>query len=59
MILLKKYLKKFNIKKNDIKKISIKLKKKKLSNIYSGRELSLIFKKIDEQINSVSKSFFQ
>jgi len=41
---IEKILKKFNIKNQDIKAISTKLKQKKLSNIYSGRELSLIFK---------------
>ena len=33
-------------KSDDIKKISTKLKEKKLSNIYSGRKLSLILQKI-------------
>ncbi len=46
-------LKKYNIDKNEIKIITLELKRKKLSNIYSGRELSLIFKKINEQTNSV------
>ena len=42
---VEKILKKFEIKNQDIKNISKKLKEKKLSNIYSGRKLSLIFKK--------------
>ena len=42
---IEKILKNYNIKNEDIKEISIKLKEKKLSNIYSGRKLSLIFKK--------------
>ena len=32
----------------DVKDISFKLKQKKLSNIYSGRELSLIYKELDD-----------
>ena len=43
---VEKILKKFKIRNEDIKDISIKLKQKKLSNIYSGRKLSLIIKKI-------------
>ena len=41
------------MKNEDIKIISLKLKQKKLSNIYSGRKLSLILKKIDEKSNTV------
>ena len=37
-------LKSFQIRNNDIKKISAELKQLKLANIYSGRKLSLIFK---------------
>ena len=50
---IEKILKKFNIKDSDIKKISIKLKEKKLSNIYSGRKLSLIYKKLKDNSNTV------
>ena len=50
---VEKILKKFNINETDIKKISINLKKKKLTNIYSGRELNLIFKKINENSNTL------
>ena len=50
---IEKILKKFNIKDGDIKKISVKLKEKKLSNIYSGRKLSLIYKKSRDISNSV------
>ncbi len=42
---VEKILKKFKVKNDDIKKITIKLKEKKLANIYSGRKLSLILKK--------------
>ncbi len=45
---IEKILSKFGIKKEDIKNISYELKKKNLSNIYSGRELSLIFKTLDD-----------
>ena len=41
---VEKILKKFKVKNDDIKKITIKLKEKKLANIYSGRKLSLILK---------------
>ena len=50
---VEKILKKFNIKKDDIKNISLKLKQKKLSNIYSGRELLLILKKLNDGSNTV------
>ena len=50
---VEKILKKFNINETDIKKISINLKKKKLTNIYSGRELNLIFKKINGNSNTL------
>ena len=46
MTLLKKYLKKFNVNKENIKIISRNLKQKKLTNIYKGRKISLILKKI-------------
>ena len=50
---IEKILKNFNIKDSDIKNISTKLKEKKLSNIYSGRKLSLIYKKLDDNSNTV------
>ena len=43
---VEKILIKFKIRNEDIKDISIKLKQKKLFNIYSGRKLSLILKKL-------------
>ena len=46
-------LKKFNIQDDDIKKISLKLKQKKQTNIYSGRELTLIFKKQSNGANTL------
>ena len=48
-----KILKKFQINSKDIKIISNKLKQKKLTNIYAGRELKLIFKKLEDNSNTV------
>ena len=42
--------------KKDIKNISAKLKKKQLSNIYSGRELSIVLKKSNDGLNSIIKA---
>lgn len=50
---VEKILKNYDIRIEDIKAISTKLKNKKLSNIYSGRELILIFKKLDNNKNTV------
>tara|TARA_B100001059_G_scaffold233465_1_gene273584 strand:+ start:125 stop:1471 length:1347 start_codon:yes stop_codon:yes gene_type:complete len=50
---IEKILKNYDIKNNDIKKISKKLKEKKLSNIYSGRKLYLIYKKLEDNSNTV------
>ena len=50
---IEKILKKFQINANDIKAISKNLKQKKLTNIYSGKELSLVLKKLDDKTNSV------
>ena len=50
---VEKILKKFKIREEDIKNISLKLKEKKLTNIYSGRKLSLILKKSENGSNSV------
>ena len=41
---IEKILKKYNVIESDINDISSKLKRKKLKNIYTGRELSLIIK---------------
>ena len=43
---IEKILKKNNIKENEINNIVEKLKEKKLSSIYTGRELKLILKKM-------------
>jgi len=50
---IEKILKKFNIRDRDIKKIVTKLKEKKYSNIFSGRKLSLIYKKLKDNSNTV------
>ena len=55
---IEKILKKYNISSPDIKKISQKLKQKKLSNIYSGRNLNLVFKKQNDNSKTVINLFF-
>ena len=50
---IEKILKKYEVKPEDIKKISLKLKEKKLSNIYSGRKLTMVLKKISDKLNTV------
>ena len=46
-------LKRFKISDDEIQKIVQGLKEKKLTNIYAGRELSIIIKKTDKNINEV------
>ena len=55
---IEKILKKFKIKNDDIKNISNELKKKKLSNIYTGRKISLIFKRLEDGTNTVVNLVF-
>ena len=43
---IEKILKNYQVKSEDISEISTNLKRKKLSNIYSGRELSMVLKKL-------------
>ncbi len=50
---IEKILKKFEINTEEINKITNELKRKKLSSIYSGRKLSLILKKEDNNFNTV------
>ena len=50
---IEKILKKFDINSNDIKIISNNLKKDKLTNIYAGRTLSIILKKLSDGSNTV------
>ena len=55
---IEKILKKYQIKSEDINEISTKLKRKKLSNIYSGRELSMVLKKLNNETITVVKLNF-
>ena len=50
---VEKILKQFNIRNEDIRNISLKLKARKLTNIYSGRKLSLILKKFEDGSNTI------
>ena len=50
---MEKILKKLNINADDIKIISNKLKQKKLTNIYAGKQLSVVLKKLDDNTNTV------
>jgi len=50
---VEKILKQFNIRNEDIRNISLKLKARKLTNIYSGRKLSLILKKLEDGSNTI------
>ena len=50
---VEKILKTYKVRKEDIKIITVKLKEQKLSNIYSGRNLSLIIKKLEDGSNTV------
>ena len=55
---IEKILKKNQINEKDIKDISQQLKRKKLSNIYSGRKLKLIYKKVDNEKNALINLIF-
>ena len=50
---LEKILKNFKIRNNDIREITSQLKNNKLANIYSGRQLSLIIKKLENGSNTL------
>ena len=50
---IEKILKNFKVRGEDIKNISIKLKQKKLVNIYTGRKLNLIIKKLADGSNTI------
>jgi len=50
---VEKILKQFRIRNEDIRNITLTLSKKKLTNIYSGRKLSLILKKLDNESNTI------
>jgi murein DD-endopeptidase MepM/ murein hydrolase activator NlpD len=55
---VEKILKKFQIKASDISIISKKLKQKKLTNIYAGRKLSLVLKKLEDGSNTLVNLVF-
>ena len=46
-------LRKFRVPDNEIQKIIDGLKKRKLTNIYAGRELNIVLKKLEDKNNSV------
>ena len=48
-----KILKKFKVADNEIQEIIIGLKKRKLTNIYAGRELNIVLKKLENGKNSI------
>jgi len=50
---VEKILNNFDVRNEDVKKIVLKLKQKKLANIYSGRKLFLILKKLGNGTNTV------
>ena len=50
---LDKILRKFKVSENEIQKVIESLKKKNLSNIYAGRQLKIVLKKIDKKAYSI------
>ena len=50
---VEKILKKFKVRPEDINEITLKLKSQKLTNIYTGRKLSLIIKKLENNTNTL------
>ena len=50
---VEKILRNFKVRDDDIKNISLKLKQKKLTNIYSGRKLNVIVKKLNDGSNTI------
>ena len=50
---IERILKNFNIKADDIKNVSIELKQNKLTSIYSGKKLIIIYKKENDGSNSL------
>ena len=50
---VEKILKKFKVKNEEIGKVTTQLKQKKLANIYSGKKISLILKKLDDRSNTL------
>ena len=50
---LETILRKFKVKNEDVKNISDKLKQKNFANIYSGKKLNLVIKKLEGEVNTV------
>ena len=50
---LEKILKKFKVKSEDIKSVSVEIKKQKLAKIHSGKKLTLIIKKLENGSNTI------
>ncbi len=55
---IERILKKVDVRNQDIKSISTKLKQKKLSNIYTGRELTIVLKKLSDGNHTVVNLLF-
>ena len=55
---IEKILKKIDVRNKDVKIISTKLKQKKLSNIYAGRELNIVLKKLTNENYTVVNLIF-
>ncbi len=55
---IEKILKKIDVRNEDVKIISTKLKQKKLSNIYAGRELNIVLKKLPDESHTVVNLIF-
>ena len=55
---IEKILKKIDVRNKDVKIISTKLKQKKLSNIYVGRELNIVLKKLPNESHTVVNLIF-
>ena len=55
---IEKILKKIDVRNEDVKIISTKLKQKKLSNIYAGRELNIVLKKLTNESYTVVNLIF-
>ena len=53
-----KILKKFKVQDVEVQKVIEGLKKKKLTNIYAGRRLNIVLKKLDDGTNSIVKVLY-
>jgi len=53
-----KILKKFKVPDVEVQKVIEGLKKKKLTNIYAGRRLNIVLKKLDDGTNSIVKVLY-